>query len=229
MRERREARAMPLGDGVVDAGHGFDLFGLHPAGVHRAARLCRIPYQHWFRVESQGGEHLPARGPAILAANHGGMLPIDGAMLWVDVLHKSGRVARPIADHFVPGLPFVGTLFARAGVVQGSAHNVEHLLARGGLVMLFPEGIAGMAKPPGQKYQLQAWRVGHAELALRSGVPVIPVGIVGPDEQWPELARLPLHLFGAPWLPVPLTPLPLPVRYHIRYGQPLALAAGRRP
>jgi 1-acyl-sn-glycerol-3-phosphate acyltransferase len=52
----------------------------------------------------------------------------------------------------------------------------------------------------------------------------VPVAIIGAEEQWPLLARLDrLHPFGAPFLPVPATPFPLPVRYHIHYGPPLVL------
>ena len=52
------------------------------------------------------------------------------------------------------------------------------------------------------------------------------VGIVGPDEQFPLVFRLPMSAFGSPYVPlslfpVPVVPLPMPVRYHIRYGAPL--------
>jgi 1-acyl-sn-glycerol-3-phosphate acyltransferase len=157
------------------------------------------------------------------------MLPVDAMMLYLDVLRHTDppRVARPIADLFVPALPFIGALFARVGVVAGSRQNVQHLLAHGELVMVFPEGTAGIGKPRRERYRLQRWTVGHAELAIRQRVPVIPTAIVGPDDQWPQLARIrQLRLFGAPYLPIPLTPLPLPVRYHIRYGEPLHLYEG---
>lgn len=214
-----------------DAGHGFDVFGLHPDGVALAAALLGPLYRHWFRVRSRGAEQIPARGPAILVANHGGMLPLDAAMLWLDVLTRTSppRPVRTVADYFVASLPFVGTFFARGGVVGGSRGNAHHLLDAGELLAIFPEGTVGIGKPSGQAYRLQAWRVGHAELSIRHRAPVIPVAIVGPDEQWPELARLDVHPFGAPYVPIPASPLPLPVRYHIRYGAPLALHAGLAP
>ncbi|MFW5920291.1 MAG: acyltransferase, partial [Polyangiales bacterium] len=73
------------------------------------------------------------------------------------------------------------------------------------------------------------WRVGHAELAIRHCAPVVPVAIVGAEEAWPQLGRLRVHPFGAPWLPVPLSPIPLPVHYHIWYGEPLMLHEGLEP
>ena len=92
------------------------------------------------------------------------------------------------------------------------------------MLVVFPEGTPGIGKPFSKRYQLQEWRAGHAELALRYRIPVIPTAIVGAEEQMPVLARVDsLKLFGAPYLPIPATPFPLPVRYHLRYGAPLEL------
>lgn len=206
-----------------DEGHGYDLFGLRPAVLERALRATAPFYRHYFRVASRGTDRLPLRGGAILAPNHSGTLPIDAAMLWFDVNLRTGRVLRTIADRFIPRLPFISTLFARAGVVAGSHTNVAHLLDRGELIAIFPEGVTGPAKPFSERYHLQQWRVGHAEHAMRHHVPVIPVAIIGAEEAWPVLARVPWKLFGAPYLPIPLAPLPLPVRIEIHYGRPIEL------
>jgi len=215
---------------LPDAGHGYDAFGLHPAWVALTAGIGRFLYDQYFRVESIGAENVPARGPAILAANHAGMLPLDAVMLYLDVLRRTEppRLVRPVADWFVPLLPLVSTAYARAGVVSGSRRNVARLLESGELIELFPEGVAGIGKPFGERYHLQGWTVGHAELAIRHRVPVVPVGIIGSEEQWIEILRLRrFHWFGAPYLPVPLFLLPLPVRYHIYYGEPIVLHEGR--
>lgn len=207
-----------------DEGHGYDVFGLRPRSVQRALRWGRPVFERYFRVQSHGIEHVPASGPAILVANHGGTLPIDGAMLWFDIAFRTQRILRLIADFFVPHLPIVSTLFARTGTVSGSAANVRCLLERGELLGIFPEGTTGPAKPRRERYQLQQWRVGHAEHALRHRAPIIPVAIVGAEESWPVLLRLPwLHAFGAPYLPVPMSPLPLPVPISIHYGAPIEL------
>ena len=207
-----------------DEGHGFDVFGLEPRAVERARRIGMPFYRRYFCVESAGIENLPVHGPAILAPNHSGMLPIDGWMLWLDVAARTDRVLRTIADRFIPRLPFVSTLFARTGVVAGSHANVRRLLERDELVAIFPEGVTGPAKRFTDRYCLQQWRVGHAEHAIRHRVPIIPVAIVGAEEAWPVLTRLPWHVLGAPYLPIPFTPFPLPVPLSIRYGKPIELA-----
>jgi len=210
---------------IRDEGFGYDPFGLERDHVALAYALTRPLYEKYFRVKSYGAEHVPREGGAILAANHSGALPFDGAMLWADVVRNVGRVPRPVADFFVSNLPFVSTLFTRAGVVGGARGNVRGLLEAGELLLLFPEGTPGIGKPFSERYQLQEWRVGHAELAIRHRAPVVPVAIIGAEEQMPQVARLKRigRLIGAPYVPLTLTPLPLPVRYHIHYGEPIPL------
>jgi 1-acyl-sn-glycerol-3-phosphate acyltransferase len=209
---------------IRDAGHGFDRLGMSAESVVTSVAATRFLYESYFRVQSHGAEHIPRSGPAICAANHSGTLPIDGVMLWLDIVRRTdpARVPRMVADTFVPRLPFVYTAFSRSGVVAGNRPTLHRLLDDGELLGVFPEGVAGISKPFSERYRLQPFRIGHAELAIRHRAPIVPVAIVGAEEQWPELARLSsFHLFGAPYLPIPATPFPLPVRYHIRYGAPI--------
>ena len=208
-----------------DAGHGYDAFGLHPDYVGFGLGLTRWPYEKYFRVISHGIENLPTEGSAVVAANHSGNIPIDAMMLWHDVLRQTNpaRVARGIADHFVPSLPFIGTLFARGGMVGGSRGNARVLLEAGELLMIFPEGVPGIIKPWSQRYQLKKFRVGHAELAIRHGASIVPVGIIGAEEQLPSMlsSRRLGKYFGIEAVPIPMVPVPLPVRYRIYYGKPI--------
>ncbi len=210
-----------------DAGHGYDVFGMHRDWLELGLGLLAPFYRGYFRVSSHDAHNLPARGPAILIANHAGTLPIDAAMIVLDVFEHTEppRLLRPIADVFLPQLPFASAMLARMGVVPGARGNVLRLLEQGELCLIFPEGTPAIGKPRSERYRLQDWRVGHAELALRKRVPVVPVAVIGSEEQWPQLARLrAIRPFGAPYLPLPATPLPLPVHYHIHYGTPLELS-----
>ncbi|MEZ4337309.1 MAG: lysophospholipid acyltransferase family protein [Sandaracinaceae bacterium] len=219
LRERAEAMA-------ASRPEGYDCFGGHAEGVELALSITRPLYDGWFRVESRGAEHLPSEGPAVIAANHSGTIPFDAFMLHADILRKSDppRLPRTVMDRFVPLLPFYGTLVARGGGINGTRRNCEHVLEGGHLLVVFPEGTDGIGKPFSERYRLQPWRVGHVELALRYRAPVVPAAIVGAEEQMPTLVKIEgFHAFGAPYLPIPLTPFPLPVRYHIRYGAPMPL------
>ncbi len=210
-----------------DEGYGFDVFGLHPPSLERAVSAAAPIYDRYFRVDSRGAEWVPAFGPAIVVANHGGALPVDAAMLSLDLLRHTPRIPRPIADHFVPRLPLVSTMFARLGMVSGTPTNVRRLLQRDELVVIFPEGVSGPAKPFRLRYELQRWRVGFAEHAIRHGAPIIPAAIIGAEESWPVAARIRMfRAFGSPYLPIPASPVPLPARYLIRYGEPIDALRG---
>ncbi|MFT5583829.1 MAG: 1-acyl-sn-glycerol-3-phosphate acyltransferase [Cognaticolwellia sp.] len=212
---------------MKDAGHGYDAFGLHKDFVGMGMSIAKPLYDHYFRVASYGAEKIPFSGPAVLASNHSGTVPVDGMMLWVDVIKQTGRIPRAIADHFVPTLPVIGTFFSRGGMVGGSRGNARALLEAGEMLMIFPEGTAGVGKMFKDRYQLQTWRVGHAELAIRHRAPVIPVAFIGPEEQMPQVAAIKSlgKLVGLPYLPIPATPFPMPVKYHIHYGDPVDLPA----
>ncbi len=215
-----------------DAGHGYDTFGLHPDVVALGEALLGPIYDRYFRVSSYGcAEAIPVSGPAVIASNHSGALPIDGAMIWLDVLRHTTppRIARAVADHFVPMLPIIGTFFARGGMVGGSRGNARVLLEAGELLLVFPEGVPGIAKSFKNRYKLQDWRVGHVELAIRHSAPVIPVGVVGAEEQMPQIGRIPIQFAGAPFIPITLTPLPMPVHYHLHYGEPIRTDRDYKP
>ena len=174
----------------TNTGHGYDPFGMHPAFIATGLAAFKGLHSSYFRVKNYGIENVPRSGNGILAGNHSGTLPIDGMMLWLDVVRNAQRVPRPIADHFVPTLPYLGVLFSRGGMVGGSRGNVRALLRAGELLMIFPEGVPGIGKHFRDRYQLQDWRVGHAELAIRHSAPVIPVAFIGPEEQMPQIAFL---------------------------------------
>lgn len=205
-----------------DAGHGYDPFGLHPEFIELGEALTKHLYQDYFRVISVDSHNIPTEGPAVLAANHSGTIPIDGVMIWADVLRSTNppRVARTIADYFVPSLPVLSTLFARCGVVGGSRGNARALLEAGELLLIFPEGVPGISKRFSDRYRLQQWRLGHCELAIRHSAPIVPIGVIGAEEQMPQIGRIPLP-GPIPHIPITASPIPLPVRYRIIYGEPL--------
>ena len=218
---------------LVDGDTPFDRFGLSPEMLRLAFPLFHSLYRWYFRVASAGHEHIPSDGPALLVANHGGLLPFDGAMAILDVLLHSDppRLARSIVDRWAGGLPWVNVFYARVGQVVGTRENFSDLLDDGQLVLVFPEGMDGVRKPITQRYRVQGFHLGFVEQALRARAPIVPVAILGSDDQAPILADLkPLaRLLGLPFLPVtptfpwlgPLGLVPYPVRYRIVYGEPL--------
>jgi 1-acyl-sn-glycerol-3-phosphate acyltransferase len=213
-----------LGSGGAEA---VDVYGRDPRLSAAIAPLVDFLYTRWFRVEVEGAERIPAGG-ALLVANHAGALPLDGPILQ-EALRRSRPdlpEARWLAEDQVFYAPLLGTLFNRLGAVRASPDSATRLLAEGRPVCIFPEGIQGIGKPFRQRYHLQRFgRGGFVKLALRTGRPVLPVAIVGGEESLPLLAKLPGGFLGVPYLPV-TGPLPLPAKWRIRIGEPLAVPAG---
>jgi 1-acyl-sn-glycerol-3-phosphate acyltransferase len=218
---------------LVEGEARYDRYGLSPGIVKRVFPLFYALYRLYFRVRSEGHENLPAEGPAVLAANHGGVLPFDGAMVVTDSLLNTNppRLPRAIVDRWAGALPWVNVFYARVGQVIGTRKNFSDLLDSGQLVLVFPEGIDGIRKTVTQRYRLQRFRVGFVEQALRAAAPIVPVAIIGSDDQAPILYDIKpvARRLGLPVLPItptfpwlgPLGLLPYPVSYRIVYGEPL--------
>ncbi len=219
---------------LVDSELPYDRMGLSPDVLRRTFPIFYALYRLYFRVRSQGHEHLPTRGPAIVAANHGGLLPFDGAMLILDVLLHSDppRLLRSIVDRWAGELPWVNIFYARVGQVIGTRENFDDLLSDDQMVLVFPEGVAGIRKTIAQRNRLQTFHMGFVEEALRHQTPIVPAAVIGSDDQTPILYDLPnlARRLGLPALPItptfpwfgPLGLLPYPVRYRLVYGEPLA-------
>jgi 1-acyl-sn-glycerol-3-phosphate acyltransferase len=199
-------------------------------------------YSKWFRVEAQGIEHVPATGPALLIANHAGSLPYDSAMVMHAIRkdHPARRDVRPLVEDAVFHLPWLGPLMNRIGGVRACPENAERLISKGEVVAVFPEGVKGMGKLFRDRYRLQRFgRGGFVKLALRTGVPIIPVAVVGSEEALPLLARVTWFAksVGIPYVPVtptfpwlgPLGLVPLPSKWRIAFGEPLDVSAEYGP
>jgi 1-acyl-sn-glycerol-3-phosphate acyltransferase len=230
--ERRRLAALQH---LVEGEVAYDRFGMSPDTLRTAFPFFYALYRLYFRVQSRGHENVPAHGPAILASNHGGLLPFDGAMLIIDLLLNTDppRLARSIVDRWAGDLPFVNVFYARVGQVVGTRENFADLLGDGQLVLVFPEGVAGIRKTITQRNRLQSFHIGFVEEALRAGTPIVPTAVVGSDDQAPILHDFPklAKRLGLPAFPItptfpllgPLGLLPYPVRYRIVYGEPMAI------
>jgi 1-acyl-sn-glycerol-3-phosphate acyltransferase len=205
--------------------YGVDPFGFDLDYALAAVAPLLWMYKKYFRVEVHGIERVPAEGRVLLVANHSGQLPFDAAMLGLSLLVERDppRVLRALVERWVPTLPFFSTVMARLGQVVGTPDNCRRLLAAGEAIVVFPEGVRGLNKPWPERYQLQRFGRGFMRLALESGTPVVPVAIVGAEEQAPTLANLDglARLLSMPALPLTPLPFPLPARHRIWFGEPM--------
>jgi 1-acyl-sn-glycerol-3-phosphate acyltransferase len=207
--------------------YGVDPFGLDLEFTKAAIAPAVWLYKNYFRVETHDIHHVPA-GRVLLIANHSGQLPLDGAMLAMAMVLEAEppRITRAMAEKWVPTLPFIAPLFARVGQVVGTPENCRRLLAAGEAVMVFPEGVRGIAKLYKDRYKLQEFPLGFMRLALETQTPIVPVAVIGAEEQAPSFYDFKAlgKLLGMPAMPITptgLVPFPLPVKYRIYFAPPL--------
>ena len=175
--------------------------------VRQIARTIYDPlYRYWFRAEWEGLEHIPQRGGALLVANHAGAIPADAPAIMHGVETELGRPVYGLAEFLFRDLPVLGTLWARAGGVTAHPENAYRLLREDHqLVLVFPEGVKGTGKLYRDRYQLRRFgRGGFVEIAMRSGVPVVPIAVVGAEESMPIVWKSPrlAKLLGVPYVPL---------------------------
>lgn len=207
-------------------------------------------YHHYFRVTSDGWEHIPDRGRMLVVGSHnGGLAAPDMYMLMYDWFRRYGseRPAYGLAHPYLwKHFGAASNLAVRAGAVVAHPKMAIAALRKDAPVLVYPGGAEDVFRPNSQKHQIHlAGRKGFIKVALREHAPIVPVVSVGAHEQpivladlYPLLAQL--HDRGMPWLfgidpivfPVylglpwgiafgPLPNLPLPTQIHIRICEPI--------
>jgi 1-acyl-sn-glycerol-3-phosphate acyltransferase len=212
--------------------YGYDPWGFHPDTARRAMLITALLYRYWFRVEPQCIDNIPT-GRVLLISNHAGQIALDAAMIACACLLEAEppRAIRGMGEYWLPTVPWVNELMVRTGSVVGTRKNCVDLLENEEAVIAFPEGVRGMNKLIWERYQLQEFGHGFMRLALETQTPIVPIAVVGSEEQAPAIANLRslARLLRMPAFPVTLTfpllgPLglvPLPVKYRITFGEPM--------
>jgi 1-acyl-sn-glycerol-3-phosphate acyltransferase len=234
--ERRLAGALAFARRRITGDYPIDDFGFDSDLTdHVLLPLLRPLYEKYFRVEVRGIENVPAEGGALIVANHSGTVPLDSSMtqLALHDHHPAGRHLRMLGADLVFTLPLIAPIARKGGATLACNCDAERLLSSGELVGVWPEGFKGIGKPFSERYKLQRFgRGGFVSAALRAGAPIIPCSIVGAEEIYPLIGNVPTlaRLLGVPYVPVtptfpllgPFGLLPLPSKWIIEFGEPIA-------
>jgi 1-acyl-sn-glycerol-3-phosphate acyltransferase len=131
-------------------------------------------------------------------------------------------------------LPFVSHLYRKVGAAYAARDDAREILRRGHVLGVFPEGERGFMKPVWEAYRVgRLGRGGFVEIAQEAGAPIVPVAIVGSEEVHPAittsklLARLIRLVFPeqrVEEIAIALNPVPLPIRWKIRFLPPIPAA-----
>ena len=217
----------------MSGSYAIDEFGFDPELTEQIfLPLLRPLVQSWFRLDVRGAENLADLRIGIAGANHAGTLPIDGMVLHSVVYDEIGRHVRTLGADLIFSTPYAADLARKTGTTLACQEDAERLLADDQLVAVFPEGFKGLGKPYADRYKLQRFgRGGFVSAAVRAQVPIIPVSIIGSEEIYPLIARVPPSLGrwasllpdhpALPWLGASGL-IPLPSKWIISIGEAIA-------
>ena len=200
-----------------------------------ARRIYDPVYRHWFRADWEGLEHIPTEGGALLVANHAGAIPSDAPVIMHGIETELDRPVYGLAAHVFRRLPAVGLAWSRLGGVVAHPDNAYRLLAeQDQLVLVFPEGTKGPGKHYNDRYRLRRFgRGGFVEIAMRAGVPVVPIAVVSAEESMPIIAKSATlaRALRLPYLPITANHLLLgpilgtvtylPAKFRLRVLEPV--------
>lgn len=173
--------------------------------------------RNYSRVQMDGLEHIPG-GPALLVGNHTGWLGLDYIFTALSIYEGLDRPVRGMAHPAWFQNPATKRFAEKCGVIKISKDAIKERLLGGDLVMMFPEGEKGAFRP-GSDYQLEPFARGFIRVAMETGIPVIPVCILGGEEANPVGSRIEsyeqlVNMKGG--LPIPKNLIPKPVKWRIR-------------
>ncbi len=157
--------------------------------AYEVARILTAPARRGLiRLDVESPENLPTTGPVIVVANH--LSFFDSVLLMfalprpVSVLGKAEYTDRTVTNWLFCGAGMIAIRRENAGDLARAFAKVSEVLDRGGVVGLFPEGTRS------RDGLLHRGHSGAAHLALTTGAPIVPLGIIGTDLILPAGARL---------------------------------------
>jgi 1-acyl-sn-glycerol-3-phosphate acyltransferase len=202
---------------------------------------------YWFRMEVEGWENLPDPPVLLIGIHSGGPFPWDAWTVGVQWWRHFGR-SRPLhgtAHDALMATPLVGSYFRKLGVLPAAPDSITAALAAGRDVALYPGGERDSLRPWTRRDEaILAGRMGFVKLAIRTGVPIVPISTVGGPDAMPVIATgrriaktLRLDKFArlkmfpiaiqAPWgiSPALLPEVPFPTKIRTAFGEPIELSS----
>ena len=207
-----------------------DEFGIDPEYIRFYGKtLFSFLSDFYWRIETQGLEHIPRKGRAVLVGPHRGFIPWDAIMTLHLLVRETGRFPRFLTHPGLLKFRFMARVLTRLGGVLANQENAGSLLESDQLVGIYPEGVQGAFALHRNAYQLQpSWRNTFARLALRHRAPIIPFVNVGSADSLPVFAQIKSRAWKNfalwPCIPVstfPFVPVPLPSKWRLQFLPPI--------
>jgi len=224
-----------------------DLGNRDPEFIAAIAPAINAIARWYFRVETEGLEHLPACGPLMVVGNHNGgpIMPDAWVVLGWWAERGDARAAYAMVHDVVFKIPVVNNLLMKAGALPARPEHAERALEAGAVVLVYPGGERDCLRPFSRRNRVDFFgHAGFVKIAMRRGVPIVPLANVGGHEvyvtvfssralaRWTGIEALtrvktvPLQL-GLPWgiwLTGFLPYVPLPAKLAYAMGPPIPFA-----
>lgn len=239
MQDKRDKQDRGLGGWVAKRAGEWDLSGQDETTLQRQKFLWNLLVDYWFRMEIDGWENI-GESPLLLVGIHSGAPFVWDA--WTVGLQWWRRFGpdRPLhgtAHDALMAIPVIGQYFRSMGVLPAAPDAIATALAKGRDVALWPGGEVDSLRPWAERDRANlAGRKGFVKMAIRTGVPIVPIATVGGADAMPVLIRgdrlsrflrldrlLRLKVFplaiSLPWgiAPAALPQLPLPAKIRTRF------------
>jgi 1-acyl-sn-glycerol-3-phosphate acyltransferase len=238
MDHRRDQQDGGIGGWIAERAGRWDLSGPDEATMQRQKYLWNTLVDHWFRMEFDGWENLP-EPPVLLVGIHSGAPFVwDAWTVGVQWWRRFGqeRQLHGTAHDALMAIPVIGRYFRAMGVLPAAPDSIATALAEGRDVALWPGGEVDSLRPWFERDRANlAGRKGFVKMAIRAGVPIVPIATVGGADAMPVLIRgdrlsralrldrlLRLKVFpvafSLPWglAPAALPQFPLPAKIRTR-------------
>lgn len=190
-------------------------------------RLFMELMKKYFRLEIEGLENIPKKGPVIIAPNHSGFSGFDAMILAYILQDQTKRIPRVLTHHLWFLTEKTALPAQKLGFIEATFENGISLLKKNNVIVLFPEGANGNFKATYKKYQLQEFKRGFIRMALQTGAVIVPTLVIGAEETHINLQKLKFSKFlRGLVLPLPLNVIPLPAKWKIVFTKPIHLPFG---
>ncbi len=180
--------------------------------------------KRWHRAEVRGIPRIP-HGQALYVGNHSaGVMTPDTWILLAEVYERLGETAIPygLGHDLVMTSQLLGPLLAKIGGVRADPANAQRLFEAGRKIMVYPGGDIDSMRPFRDRDRVRfGGRRGFMRLALRAGVPIIPVVSAGTQESLLVIDDLPwlARLIGADrWARLKVWPLAVTIPWGLTLG-----------
>ncbi|MCE9575529.1 MAG: WS/DGAT domain-containing protein [Deltaproteobacteria bacterium] len=209
------------------AGHATadDVAGRDPALVGVLVGLYRWLGRYYFRLQVRGVERVPATGPVLLVGNHsGGLLPSEGFFTALAIHEHLGpaRAVYALVHDFLFEDPLLRRYATRLGMLRAGHASARHAFAAGACVLVYPGSDLDTFRPFRDRNRIVLGnRTGFLKLALREGVPIVPVVTAGTHEQLIVLSRgdrLAKLVHAHAWARTEVLPIALAIPWGVTSG-----------